>query len=169
MLDKNKTHVCAITNSDTSESMLPAEHPLAPLSRRLKRFLKKQILVSERNPQTSIFFLSSAIIVEEKKRQVESGSWIVHPFSVFRWEIVLRIWVQSVFLGFTMRCGWHSCSLLISFISPLVRPSASSSSLMAWRILFWTHFVYSMFVWIFSPDTGFQVMKLKWDREKLPS
>ncbi|KAJ3644510.1 hypothetical protein Zmor_022235 [Zophobas morio] len=97
MLDKNKTHVCAITNSDTSESMLPAEHPLAPLSRRLKRFLKKQILVSERNPQTSIFFLSSAIIVEEKKRQVESGSWIVHPFSVFR--IYYEMWMTFVFLA----------------------------------------------------------------------
>ena len=84
MLDQKQTHICAITDSDASESMLPAVHPLAPLSMRLKKFLKKQILVSERNPQTSIFFLTSATIVEEKKRQVESGSWIVHPFSVFR-------------------------------------------------------------------------------------
>ncbi|XP_063917089.1 potassium/sodium hyperpolarization-activated cyclic nucleotide-gated channel 2-like [Zophobas morio] len=77
--------------------MLPADHPLAPLSRRLKRFVKKQILVSEYNPQTSIFFLTSAIIVEEKKRQIESGSWIVHPFSVFR--IYYEMWMTFVFLA----------------------------------------------------------------------
>ncbi|KAJ3644508.1 hypothetical protein Zmor_022233 [Zophobas morio] len=90
-----KTHICAITDSDASESLLPAVHPLAPLSIRLKRFLKKQLLVSEYHPKTLAFFLTSARVLKEKKQQVESGSWIVHPFSVFR--LYYEMWMGAVF------------------------------------------------------------------------
>jgi hypothetical protein len=77
-------HVCTIGDV-SSRSFLPPLTPGSSFFAKWKRFLKKTILISELNPQSTDFFRSTTEIIEQRKKQVMGGSWIIHPFSIFRY------------------------------------------------------------------------------------
>ncbi|XP_063915772.1 potassium/sodium hyperpolarization-activated cyclic nucleotide-gated channel 2-like [Zophobas morio] len=88
-------HICSISD-DYSESYLPALSVFASPWLKLKRFLKKLILVTEVNPASASFYRRAARIVDERKTQIESNSWIIHPFSTFR--LYYEMYMAVVFL-----------------------------------------------------------------------
>ncbi|KAJ3644504.1 hypothetical protein Zmor_022229 [Zophobas morio] len=88
-------HICSISD-DYSESYLPTLSIFASPWLKLKRFLKKLILVTEMNPASASFYRRAARIVDERKSQIESNSWIIHPFSIFR--LYYEMYMAVVFL-----------------------------------------------------------------------
>ncbi|XP_064213440.1 potassium/sodium hyperpolarization-activated cyclic nucleotide-gated channel 1 [Tribolium castaneum] len=98
MFQVKLSHVCTIEHV-ASRSFLPPLPPDASCCARFLRFLKKMILITEINPNSMNFFRSTAEILDERRQQVKSGSWIIHPFSIFRlyyeiyMAIVLFLWL----------------------------------------------------------------------------
>ncbi|KAJ3624490.1 hypothetical protein MTP99_018106 [Tenebrio molitor] len=87
-------HVCTIGDV-SSRSFLPPLTPGSSFFAKCKRFLKKTILISELNPQSTDFFRSTTEIIEQRKKQVMGGSWIIHPFSIFR--LFYEMWMAALF------------------------------------------------------------------------
>ncbi|XP_044272547.1 potassium/sodium hyperpolarization-activated cyclic nucleotide-gated channel 1-like [Tribolium madens] len=92
MFQVKLSHVCTIEHV-ASRSFLPPLPPKASCFARFKRVLKKIILITEINPNSMNFFRSTAEILDERRQQVKSGSWVIHPFSIFRlyYEIYMAI------------------------------------------------------------------------------
>ncbi|RZB39584.1 potassium/sodium hyperpolarization-activated cyclic nucleotide-gated channel 4-like [Asbolus verrucosus] len=94
MFQLKTNHVCAIEDP-RSKSFLPDLPPDPNTAERLLRYMKKFILVTERNPQSLEFFRSTAEIIAERKKQVQENTWIIHPFSTFR--LYYEMWMAFVF------------------------------------------------------------------------
>ncbi|CAH1376699.1 hypothetical protein MTP99_018105 [Tenebrio molitor] len=95
MFVQKLNHICTIPDV-SSKSFLPPLSRNANVFTKIKRFIKKLILVTENNPRTFEFFRNNVEIVQERKRQVASGSWIIHPFSTFR--LYYEMWMAVIFL-----------------------------------------------------------------------
>ncbi|CAH1376702.1 unnamed protein product [Tenebrio molitor] len=94
MFQPKSTHVCTI-GEESSGSFLPPLTPTSPLSFRCKRFLKKLILITEVNPQSIEYFRKISAIQDARRKQIVSGSWVIHPFSTFR--LYYEMWMSFIF------------------------------------------------------------------------
>lgn len=84
-LHSMSSHACDIKNNIKSKSCLPRLPPDAGCLEKLKRRIKKWTLISESNPRCCLFYRSFLEIYRFRKEQISSKSWIIHPFSMFRW------------------------------------------------------------------------------------
>jgi hypothetical protein len=121
MFVQKLNHICTIPDV-SSKSFLPPLSRNANVFTKIKRFIKKLILVTENNPRTFEFFRNNVEIVQERKRQVASGSWIIHPFSTFRYPPVVQICHQSS----TCRLYYEMWMAVIFLLCMIYMPLESS-------------------------------------------
>lgn len=92
-------HSCEIVTD--SQSCLPKLPPQASATKRLIRWIRKQLIVSGGNPRTRMFFKSEAATKAEKRRHLQSSWFIIHPFSqfaIYREIVMCFLWMVMYIL-----------------------------------------------------------------------
>lgn len=115
---QTQNHVCTLEDS-TSNSFLPPLKNDNYLTRVLRAF-RKTILITEKSPQSLEYYRTNMEIMNERRKQVESNSCVIHPFSIFRWDLNIIIYFIQNGIFRTFYEVWmifiYSCCL---FFMPL--------------------------------------------------
>lgn len=79
------THVCTLEGEKLEELGRPQIPQNANKFRKFKWILRNSCLPSNKNPRTHSFFCSTGAVIAETKRHLNSNySYMIHPFSDFR-------------------------------------------------------------------------------------
>lgn len=83
---------------ELSSSVLPHPH-----SSRLKKWVftfRKILMASTKNPRAHRYLRNHSAILAEKRQQIRSNMWMIHPFSIFRqwWDFLMIIHLTASLL-----------------------------------------------------------------------
>lgn len=76
-------HQCEITAKEADILFVPGRGPF----RKMYDYIRLSMIASRSNPAAHKFLRSSASIVHEKRRHLRIFLHIIHPFSMFRYDL----------------------------------------------------------------------------------